>query len=379
MSKLGGHWKLTKTAVSEIHAACSDHPLGRYLQAAEFPRYVISRDLLDVLSLGHWGDFGQPHHFMRRFDGQSPRGAYEESVEWVHFNALNAANIMAKRIKRYIGLKKNPGLSPRVTTRKTCNLPFGRISSSQLNLFGGYEVLSPRFGADWQTLGNALHAVQDSFSAGHVLRESYGDSKKPGPILHVKSYGGAEKHMHSEYDEKWEAVATGKYSPAGRFAIDATKMLLELVIETAVRVPEPVVLYGWEGFKKQWLSASEQLSDTRDFAIDFVVRFYRGLTFGATNIKTVLMDEEGMVKALLSETLMRTQQVSDVFSLLEKEFSSDADDVAALYVKGIMTRKGAFSERLAKDGALKALLIRIINSGWISNEEKKYVAYLQSL
>ncbi|MEC4677812.1 MAG: hypothetical protein VST69_03555 [Nitrospirota bacterium] len=378
MSKLGGHWKITETAVSEIHLSCVEHPLGRNLQYAELPKVVIFRDLLDVISLGHWGDYGQAHHFMRRFDGQSPKEAYDESIEWIYSNALNAAELLATRIRKHLVLKINTGVSPHAAVRTDCPLSSGRFSSTPQNDSGGLAVLSPHSGGNWQTLGNAIHALQDSFSKGHVLRETSPVEGAPGSIAHVKSYGGAEKHGHSEYDEKW-ADGKGKYSVAGRLAIDATKDLLEIVIETAIGNADPAMLLGWQGFKTKWLKASRRLSEIRNFVIDFVSQFYTGLTFGATNIKTANMNEEGVAQALLVETLSSTQKVFDIFVFLKKEFSSDADDIAGLYVDQVIRKKGLYADALARNRSLVSLLIKIMGQGWTSDPEKKYIVYLKSL
>lgn len=80
MSKLDGHSIITKQAVLEVGGLCVKNIIASNLKLAGLPTDVIQRDILD-LSGGHWSDYGQKHHFMRRFDGQSPYEAYTESVE----------------------------------------------------------------------------------------------------------------------------------------------------------------------------------------------------------------------------------------------------------------------------------------------------------
>src|SRR5262245_8133385 len=101
MSTLTGHREITAQAVRELAAEWPNSPLLRNLDAAGLPGSVVKRDIIDVLILGHWADFGQKHHFMRKFDGQSPYQAYVDAVEWIRSNALEAAQMLAKRLARY--------------------------------------------------------------------------------------------------------------------------------------------------------------------------------------------------------------------------------------------------------------------------------------
>src|SRR5262245_25110365 len=99
MSNLTGHGRLTAQAVQELQTNCAGHPLLRGLGAAGLGVDVVMRDIIDVAIVGHWADFGQSPHFMRRFDGQSPRQAYDESVEWIRRNACSAANERSRRME----------------------------------------------------------------------------------------------------------------------------------------------------------------------------------------------------------------------------------------------------------------------------------------
>lgn len=55
---------------------------------------------------------------MRRFDGQSPLEAYQESVQSIRSNALSAASKLAQRIRLYFRKDELPGVS-RVDFLKT--------------------------------------------------------------------------------------------------------------------------------------------------------------------------------------------------------------------------------------------------------------------
>src|SRR5262249_39282391 len=98
MSSLTGHRRITRRAVQELSRDKSD-PLFSNLARANLANHAVMRDLFDVATLGHWLNFGQRHHFMRRFDGQKPYAAYLENVEWIRSNALSAAKRMQERIQ----------------------------------------------------------------------------------------------------------------------------------------------------------------------------------------------------------------------------------------------------------------------------------------
>jgi hypothetical protein len=121
MSGLSGHWKLTKQAVEELRAGKESTPLMRALPTARLQENAIARDLIDVLILGHWLDFGQQHHFMRRFDGQSPFGAYSEGTEWIRRNAHKAVGLLARRISTTLSATNTRALQP--TFRSTTATP----------------------------------------------------------------------------------------------------------------------------------------------------------------------------------------------------------------------------------------------------------------
>ena len=91
MSSLTGHAQITATAVRELASEWRVNPVVAGLSEADLVVATVGRDILDVLIIGHWADFGQKHHFMRQFDQQSPYDAYESAVEWIRTNALQSA------------------------------------------------------------------------------------------------------------------------------------------------------------------------------------------------------------------------------------------------------------------------------------------------
>lgn len=241
MSTLAGHRRITAQALRELQRAHPDDPLFRGLADASIPRHVAARDVLDVLRLGHWTDSGQKHHFMRRFDGQSPHEALEEAAGWVRSRARSAAARLALRI------------AARGVTRRAA---------------------AGAIGGGWQDLGDALHATQDSFARGHVEREPPRGGR-PGAIVHVRVYAGGDREGHEGFDELWWDHDRQDFSADGRLAVEASKELITMVVAAALRScgrPLPD-LAGWDAFRRRWFRASDGLSRRRDASVGFLRRF----------------------------------------------------------------------------------------------------------
>ena len=336
----------------EFSASQRAAPLAGGLLAARLPDAVVSRDLLDVLSGGHWADFGQKHHFMRRFDGQSPYAAWEEACEWIRYNAFTSAQQMAT-------LLTMPTLS-RGHQRKPCGscvaLTFQNVS--------------------WQPLGYALHALEDSFAAGHVTRAVATGDMSPGDIEHIKRYAGAEKEHHAEEDEAWWDKKSNGFSRSGRLAKNAVKALLGVVLDTAMADKHPSALRGWVDFRNTWLKPSTRLSRAHDRIFELIDRFYVGTRVGASNVKTINFDEEGLAKALLKED---SQTVYQVFVRLDEEYNSDADDIAEMYVKKVKQAGGDLERRLGGNKLLVRQLVKVMREGWTSDGEQACIDYLNTL
>jgi len=71
--------------------------------------------------------------------------------------------------------------------------------------------------------------------------------------------------------------------------------------------------------------------------------------------------------------------VSKVFTSLSRDYSTDADDVARIYIDRIRRKKGSIQHALKRDTKLKQQLIGILEAGWTADSEKAQIRYLRSL
>jgi len=104
-----------------------------------------------------------------------------------------------------------------------------------------------------------------------------------------------------------------------------------------------------------------------EFAKKFIARY--------TNL--ISTDESAMADALIRECTYEMQKVLDVFFELQDKYSTDADDIALLYVEKIKAlplnpTKMAFQ----KSEELKNYLKQLLESGWTSTREREAVSYL---
>lgn len=387
MSKLTGHFKITQQAIKEIKNSCANHLMPQILGELSLPVDVILRDVFDLFG-GHWADFGQKHHFMRRFDGQSPRQAYEENVQWIQSNALVSAQNFSRKIK--ISLKyythRNSQISNHASVR-TCRLPDMEITASDGlgsrandRFTGGEPPREDFYVMDYQPFGNALHALQDSFSKGHVVRTEGGTERQPGAIEHIKLYSGEEVKGHSHFDKLWESdKKVSKFSLDGRLAINASKELIFLILNTAqsgVKSPHIITLTGWDDFKNKWLVASEKLSDTRDFAIDLIEEFHTGARLGNTTVVTVNFDEAGLANAMITKFGSNATKVYAVFKRLETGgYNTDIDDIACIYVTKIK-KNPLIVNSIRNHSGLVKLLVKSLHMGGLTNTKKDCIRFL---
>ncbi len=374
MSSLGGHWNLTKQAVEELRSGRDSSPFTRALPSARLQDNAIARDLIDVLILGHWLDFGQQHHFMRRFDGQSPFGAYSEGTEWIRSNGQKAARLLARRTTAYFGAATARTLQPAARMGSASPVAAERLAVQVFRGDGDGDTPS------WQELGNAIHALQDSFSPSHAVRDFGKGTPPAGVISFVKVYDGHEKEGHEEGDIAWRGSGPGGFSPLGRHAIEACKALIQLVLRSAAEAQSAhqVALVGWDGFRDTWLRPSPDLSRSRDFAFDFIARFATSLRAGA-GMATLNMDEEGLAEALVEEVADDMDRVYEVFSRLDEHHQTDVDDVAEIYVGLVRKQAGRVLEALKGHEDLIELLIRSMDEGWTSAGEKACIDFLKTL
>ncbi len=262
MSKLEGHKKITLQAVNEIKDNCKQHSIGGNLDVAYLAEFTVSRDVIDVFTIGHWSNFAQKHHFMRRFEQQTERAAYMESIEWISSNALTAAGHLAWRIHFF----KERGMSDKANSKPNASCGLKSMPQGAHMNSVGREVLGEDYfddepnDADWQAIGNAIHALQDSFSEGHTMRSNEISTTKAGKIIRVKRYSGIDKIGHSKHDQAWGQGDT--FTFVGKQAVNATKDLISMIINTALTSKQgekPTKLISWDDLKRKWLVASPTL------------------------------------------------------------------------------------------------------------------------
>jgi hypothetical protein len=105
------------------------------------------------------------------------------------------------------------------------------------------------------------------------------------------------------------------------------------------------------------------------FAPSFIKRF----------TSTLSTDESRMAKALFNECYTDMNKVRAVFLELDRNYSSDSDDVAEYYVNLVKAHGGPVRNALQADRTLISLLIRLLDEGVTFPGEKKCINYLKSL
>jgi hypothetical protein len=203
-----GHEVLTNQSVAD---AVRDFP-----PALNWVRYflrdtmvgAVYRDSEDFFTGGHWSRDGQKHHFMR-YQGQSPRDAYQTAVKWIYDNSYTAAVRL-----REIWQKRRDYAS--------------RVNPVYIN----------------EPLGNAIHALQDSYAEGHVTRKKQEDTYV---IVDVLVYDPANRDAHGEWpghaalDERWKTNDLGKEARA------AGRELIRIVVNASLEKMDI-------GFEPKWNS-----------------------------------------------------------------------------------------------------------------------------
>jgi hypothetical protein len=199
-----GHEFLSQEAIRE---ALKDLPpklqwIRRFLEDANTP--TVYRDLEDVWNGGQWNKEGQKNHFMR-YATDSELTAYEDACTWIFKNGFIAAQHL-----RDIWQKK-------------------------LGYYNPIYVTGP--------LGDAMHALQDSFSAAHVKRVKRDDV---WVIEGIYVYNDANKKAsgtypgHEALDKQWKGTELGNE------AITACRELIRIVIHTSLLAIDATVPNKWQ-------------------------------------------------------------------------------------------------------------------------------------
>lgn len=197
-----GHGRLTAAAIDDLRKQLPPN-IQEILRWVGTGRQTQNRDLTDIPSLGHWTPEGQRHHFMK-YGNQKDQDAYKVAVDWIFDEATTAAQLLSRL------------LGPRRRYQEHGDWGFGTEQDS----------VGPH-------LGNALHSLQDSFSPGHVQRDT------DLVIRGINIYDEENKHPtapgklgHAAYDETWK-TPDGSLSPLGQAAADASVVLLLFFLRTA--------------------------------------------------------------------------------------------------------------------------------------------------
>jgi hypothetical protein len=176
--------------------------IRHFIQDANTP--TVYRDVEDVFNGCQWSKDGQKNHFMR-YQGQSELKAYEDACTWIYTNAFTAAQHLRD------------------------------IWQKNLGYYNPIYVTEP--------LGNAMHSLQDSFSAAHVKRE---ERDHTWVILGINVYDTANKKASGSYpghealDKQW------KGTPLGNEAITACRELIKIVIRTSLLAKDAEVPNKWQ-------------------------------------------------------------------------------------------------------------------------------------
>jgi hypothetical protein len=199
-----GHEYISKEAMRE--ALESFPPKLKFVRhfLGDLNTPTVYRDMEDVFNGCQWSKEGQKNHFMR-YPGESELQAYEEACTWIYSNGFTAA----QRLRD--------------------------VWQKNLGYYNPIYVTEP--------LGNAMHALQDSFSAAHVKRENRDET---WVILGVYIYNDANKKASGDYpghealDKQWKGTALGNE------AITACRELIKIVVRTSLLANDAVVPNKWQ-------------------------------------------------------------------------------------------------------------------------------------
>lgn len=103
-------------------------------------------------------------------------------------------------------------------------------------------------------LGRALHAVQDSFSSAHAKRIP-GSETAAGAILKLCVYKEEKGHdEHERADLAWESrLISDEFSLDGRQAVNASKELIYLVLSAGMTGAGMIAPEAWKKYTNHWL------------------------------------------------------------------------------------------------------------------------------
>jgi hypothetical protein len=335
---LSGHRIITRKAIEEVerrlkgnrqwatsqmltkNPSSNTHKVSSSKELVGPAHFAVQRDLMDVVSLGHWRNTHQKHHFMRRTDRQTPYQAWGAGCAWVEQNIQEFA--------RAVALNDGPH----------------RL----------------------QKLGNALHAVEDSFSRSHVTREPFA-AGNPGEIKYIHVFELQNAAEHALADLEWHEQPW-VLDLAAAACVDLVSMVFDEISATTTGSFQR--LQGFNTFRDKWLKPSPKLAKQGAYEIDLIDAHSDGAD----------LDEQALALSLFSAVGTRTDQVARVFERLDKYDNTNADDVGRHYVDMLRRNPGGMVTRaVARDANLKQLLVHIFGTGAVSGKDASSKAFLEQL
>ena len=192
------------------------------INAGYLTREVVAVDMEPPLVFGHFFNWGQKYHFMRRASGATVKDAHKEAVDLIKKETMSWISSMMHVLYSY----RRHGRS------------------------GGSTVFLRKKAASH--LAIALHSLQDSFSPGHTKRTHYETPQYPGSIEDIYIYKEQDKHNHSQHD--FDSASTN--SLLSRSAVYASADLLRLcALSVSMKSMAPI---GWNTFESRWLKLSSR-------------------------------------------------------------------------------------------------------------------------
>lgn len=90
-------------------------------------------------------------------------------------------------------------------------------------------------------------------------------------------------------------------------------------------------------------------------------------------------DEEGMAEAMYREIGIDMDRVHSIFRALDESYTTDADDIALIYLQHVFVGGGTKLQALRLNLGLRRTLIRILDDGWTTAEERRMISQLQAM
>jgi hypothetical protein len=230
-----GHEFLTKES---LKAAVRNLPADLNWIRSYLPDAVITgdvyRDMEDSVTFNQFSRGGQKHHFMQ-FAGQGAWKAYKAGHDWIYDRAYEAV----KRLRRIWKLPLHGAKLPDTvehfhnSVERFGGDPFRHGFDHSADDFVNYNPLIDVAGP----LGDAFHAVQDSYSPGHTRRKKVGDR---WIIDDVFIWDAKNKQTHVALDKEWKSDELGKE------AIAAGRELIWRVVASSVVRTDHEVKGKWD-------------------------------------------------------------------------------------------------------------------------------------